>query len=383
MHLRKKVLVICFSDLARDPRVYRQIYFLQKTGRYEITALGYQNPCIDNVEFIRVESDRYKKTSLRVKNVILLKSNSFESYYWSSSQVKQAFNIVSNKKFDLIIANDLNTLPLAVKLASQINCKLLLDAHEYAPRQYDEKWSFRFFFQDYWEYICGQYLSSVDAMITVCSGISEKYKQEYGVPSSVITNAPLFQELSPSPINWKNIKMIHHGGVNRVRKIENMIRLLDRLDPRFSLDFMLLSNDNRYLQELKTIASKTPRVNFIEPVAMIDICKKINEYDIGLYMLPPNSFNCRMALPNKLFEFIQGRLAISIWPSPEMSKLVQKYSCGIVSNDFSIDSMADTLNDLTLSSLEKLKERTEGAANEQCAEKNFEKINNILESLIH
>jgi hypothetical protein len=32
-----------------------------------------------------------------------------------------------------------------------------------------------------------------------------------------------------------------------------------------------------------------------------------------------------MALPNKFFEFIQARLAVAIWPSPEMSKITKTF----------------------------------------------------------
>ena len=51
-----------------------------------------------------------------------------------------------------------------------------------------------------------------------------------------------------------------------------------------------------------------------------------------------------MALPNKLFEYIQARLAIAIGPSPEMAKVVREYDCGLVSSDFKPETLADCLN---------------------------------------
>ena len=57
---------------------------------------------------------------------------------------------------------------------------------------------------------------------------------------------------------------------------------------------------------------------------MHELPRMANDYDVGLYLLPPTNFNQRYALPNKFFEFIQGRLAIAIGPSPEMAKLVER-----------------------------------------------------------
>ena len=79
---------------------------------------------------------------------------------------------------------------------------------------------------------------------------------------------------------------------------------------------------------------------------MLDIIHTINEYDIGLYLLNPSGFNNEMALPNKLFEFIHARLAVAIWPSPEMARVVKEYDLGVVSDEFSIPSMAKHLNAL-------------------------------------
>lgn len=379
--MEHKVLIISFSDLKRDPRVYRQLSFL-KDKKYNITTVGFADSEIDDVAFIQVQSDRRKSIKNRIHDAISLKIRQFEQYYWSSPKVNTALRLLSGNTFDLIIANDINSLPLAVKLAQAANCKILLDAHEYEPKHFDEKWSFRFFFEDYWDYICRTYIPHVNAMITVCDGIADEYHKNYRIECSVITNAPLFEPLQPSAISNKNIRMIHHGGVNLERKLENMIYLMDLLDERFTLDFMLVSQQDSYMQRLKSLGSKNLQVNFIEPVPMPGIARFINQYDIGLYMLPPYSFNCRMALPNKVFEFIQGRLAVAIWPSPEMAKLVQQYSCGVISDEFSIQSMADSLNELTTNDLKEFKTNADIAANDLCAESNFRIFDSILDDLL-
>jgi len=115
---------------------------------------------------------------------------------------------------------------------------------------------------------------------------------------------------------------------------------------------------------------------------MPEIAKNTNNYDIGLFLLSPDSFSYRMALPNKFFEFIQARLAVAIWPSPEMARLVKEYSCGIVSDDFSIESMAEKLNALSKEDIMAFKMNSHNAAGQLCAEKNKDKFLSIVEGLI-
>jgi hypothetical protein len=145
---------------------------------------------------------------------------------------------------------------------------------------------------------------------------------------------------------------------------------------------MLVNNNPRYLEKLRDLARKKGRINFIDPVSVTTIPETINKYDIGLYFLNPSGFNNTMALPNKLFEFIQGRLAVAIWPSPEMARIVKKYKCGVVSEEFSIQSMARILNSLSSDDIMKFKESSDLAAPKLCAEKNKETVLSIVRNLI-
>jgi glycosyltransferase involved in cell wall biosynthesis len=378
---KRRILVVSFSQLDTDPRVHRQLIFLKEV--YKVTAAGFGRAGVDKVDFIELKDDVKRKN---VKNKILsalnLKTGRFDQFYWSSSRIQNARDSLRKKQFDLIIANDINSLPLAYYLSRKAKAKLLLDAHEYAPRESETQFLFRFFYQTYWDRICRYYLPRVDAMTTVGEGIANEYKTNYGADPIVITNAPFFTDLEPSQGDLRSIRMIYHGRVSPVRKSDNMISLMGFLDRRFSLDLMILGDNGRYMQKLHEMGMKHPRIKFVEPVPMPDIAKTINRYDIGLYFLNPSSFNDRMALPNKLFEFIQGRLAVAIWPSPEMARIVRKYRCGLVSEDFTCKSMAEILNNLTTNQIMKFKWQSHKAASELSADRNRELFISIIQELI-
>jgi len=379
MHNSSVVLVISFSDLKKDPRVYRQLHFLKNFKSVKIYTAGFGDPQIEGIEFIELKH-KFSQFS-RVLNAFRLKMWRFEQYYWSSFLVQDALGKLKHLSINIVIANDLESLPLALELGQIHESKIYLDAHEYTPRQFEDRWSFRFFFRQYWDYIAKQYLPEVDAMTTVCEGISQEYKKVYGVESQVITNAPYYESLLPQKVDPDHIKIIHHGLITKSRKLEKMVMLMDLLDDRFSLDLMLVTNNPESLRKLKLFAQGRPKVKFRDPVEMLDIPKVVNQYDIGLCLFSPISFNLKMTLPNKLFEFIQGRVAVATWPSQEIKNIVEEYSCGVVSDEFTIMSMANILNALTAEQIQTLKSNSDQAAKELCADTNFWKMREILSGL--
>ena len=115
---------------------------------------------------------------------------------------------------------------------------------------------------------------------------------------------------------------------------------------------------------------------------MQGLVRMANHYDIGLFLLPPVNFNWRFTLPNKLFEFIQGRLAIAIGPSPEMARVVRKYGLGVVADDFAPETLAAALNALDGSAIGAFKRASHAAADELCAESNAELMLRVVETAV-
>jgi hypothetical protein len=142
--------------------------------------------------------------------------------------------------------------------------------------------------------------------------------------------------------------LIHHGGALRGRRLEQMIEAVAHCDPRYSLHFMLTPNQPDYLAHLRVFAEQAApgRVIFHDPVHPDQIVQEIAHYDIGFYLLQPDNYNNQVALPNKLFDFINAGLAVCIGPSPEMARLVREHGCGIVTPSFDTAAVAATLNAL-------------------------------------
>lgn len=374
----KKVLIIAFSDLENDPRVFRQIDYLRK--HYRVTAVGWTGPELEGVEFYKIQPIPRSRLT-RMRRAVEYKLRRYEKLYWSLYEYRPLLDTFQRSKFDLILANDLDTLPFALKIAN--GAKILLDTHEYAPRHFADQLTWRFFFQGFNEYLCAAYMKQCDEIITVTPGVAAEYKKNYGIAPIVITNAVEYVDLNPTPVDKKNIRMITHGVANPNRRLELMIRIMDYMNPGFHLDLMLLPVFPRYYRRLEKMAAKRGNVSVIPPVERKEIIPRTNDYDISLLVFKPYTVNFRYGLGNKFFESLQARLAIVTGPSPEpQAEIVNRYGCGIVVDSFEPKEIAARLNRMTAEEIDEYKKKSHLAAGELTASKNMEQLGSIVERLI-
>src|SRR5436305_15188383 len=105
------VLVLSFSDLARDPRVSRQIDWL--ASEFTVVAAGMGPPGRSDVRFIPVRPALGGKLAKGLRGVRLV-ARQHEKVYWST--FGSAFTALEREGPDLLIADDLDALPLMVRV---------------------------------------------------------------------------------------------------------------------------------------------------------------------------------------------------------------------------------------------------------------------------
>ena len=164
---------------------------------------------------------------------------------------------------------------------------------------------------------------------------------------------------------------------NRNRKIENYVDLLKLIKHNCELHFYLVGDED-YINELKNQNKENENVQFHEPVHLDEIVDMANNYDIGLCYFEPTTFNLKHCLPNKLFEYIQARMIVATGPSPDICNLLNRYNCGLISEEFTIKSLAESINNHTISDLNLKKKNAVFAASELCFEKQMHIIKNDL-----
>lgn len=392
------ICIIAFSTIRNDARVLRQIKYI--SPHYDLSVVGYgaQQEEWATREAIRwypletlkpfpSESSLSRSSRPLVNGAILalgrFRPSLYERWYWSKRNHNQALEYAIQSHCDALLANDWRALPVAVEVTTRTDAKLIFDAHEYAPLEFEDRRSWRFFFRPAIVHFLRRCSSRIDASIAACPGISERYRQEFGFEPSVILNIPESASLPERRVDFNHVRLVHHGVAMRGRKIESMIRALASSHPRFGLHFILMEGDPGYLYELKRLARKWApgRIIFEDPLRPEEIVERISEYDIGFYLLPPTSFNNRMALPNKFFDYIAGGLAVCIGPSPAMAEMIHRYRLGWVAPSFEPQEVAAMLNQITKDQLESRRLASRETARRMNAATEMRKLVKIFDQL--
>lgn len=415
MKKRPLLLILCLSDISKDPRVIRQVNWLESD--FELIVAGYSRPLDHSVCFIDISPPvsfyrKIRSSFAKIPIFKLIYPNIFRSTIWSKiassaglrgasqnenveivfnadiyyeNKIKNIFCHDNLKRVNpnLILANDLDCLVIARKFWP--NIKVVFDAHEYAPEEYNST-------DDFWLknekpsriFACNNYLSSVSGMTTVCQGIADEFNRNFNIPCNIeiITNSPFFESI-PVKSTGSIIKLIHHGLGSPLRKIELMAEVVKELGKGWELHLILVEGDFAYINSLKKRYKNCANIYFHDPVPTKLISKFISQFDIGIFILEPDIFNYKWALPNKFFEFIQARLAIAIGPSPEMAHIVNSCGLGIVSPDFSVESMTSSLKALSKIEIDIFKSNSNNAASIYSAERNRDKMLSVIKNSLN
>ncbi|WP_343636894.1 glycosyltransferase [Fluviicola sp.] len=361
--MKRQVLIFSNRKVSSAPRILREIEALKDhfgihlTGEEAVFQTEHAYSCIYD----------FRSTADKLKS----KSAQWLKQVERSPSYSRIGKYIRENNISLVIFHEPNFLSLALALKKKYGVKIIFNAHEYHPQEFEDLPGWLETEGIYFTELYRSCLPQFDLVINVCESIRLKCLEEFKADSIVIPNAASLKELSVQSNTGFPVRMIHHGVNLPSRKVENMIEIAARLGANYSLDLMLTSvNGNEsYDEAIRKKIAETPNVSWKKPVAIHQICSEINPYDIGLFYLEPTNFNYRYALPNKLFEFIQARLAIAISPSPEMKNLVQKYELGVCADDFSINSMVEKISALSREAIQRFKQNSDQAAHLENTEK--------------
>ncbi|MEO7291354.1 MAG: hypothetical protein ABIW81_08685 [Terrimesophilobacter sp.] len=243
---------------------------------------------------------------------------------------------------------------------------LQLDLHEYrdARLKLDSLW--RVVTSDYYRWIrrlIGD--PAFTARSTVASGIATLYATDFGFEKpTVVRSGPPYIDQRPGPVDPDRIKLIYHGMASWSRGLKEIVDAMRLVDSRFDMTFMLTGSGS-VIAELEAYASDlVGTVRFVPPVPMTELSRVVNQYDLEIMLFRPTSQNLKLALPNKLFEAVQGRLGLVIGESPMMEEVVEQYSNGVIVKGWTGTDLAASLNSLTGDDVKRFKNASHRAAAE-------------------
>jgi len=364
-----RVLVASDSNIARDPRVLKQIRWLVELG-WVVDTLGRG----DQAESVNGTHFAMPRRSIvtRVLSYFFLPNRAKYRVLIESTIPSSLRTGIGEPRYGLAVLNEIELLPWFVPLRHQLlgeGAQAHLDLHEYAPSQRAGLlyWLvFRRFRAWLIEYIPSP---AFDSRSVVATGIARLYAELFGIAEpAVIRNAPAFVDQIPTVVDANNIRLVHHGVASASRSLDLLIDAVSLAGAHVSLELMLVGPPAA-LDPYRHRASRSRAgITFREPVAVHEIAKALNEYDLEVIFYPPKSENLRFSLPNKFFEAIQGRIGVVVGESPEMAAIVKKYGNGLVVPGWSTADLAAGLRSLTAESVTAMKASSNSAAADLSAE---------------
>ena len=380
-----KFLQIFSGSLGRDPRPTRFYSLLHSLGSVTICAAppvaGFETP----EEFFELDQTSHS-LSRRICRAVGLLCHHYEQDLWTSRR-RAIFEHLKGRDFSAIICHDGLLVPLALAIrAARMNrgnpCPVILDAREYYPRQFEQKFIWRSVLGGINRYVCQKYFPQLDHIFTVSPGLAQGYKEEYGLSCDLLPSYPYYQQITPAPVHDGPLRCVHHGAASPGRKLEAMIEAFRMLEGVATLDIMLVPNNPAYYDSLRQRGKSATNIFFRDPVPMMEIVNYIKRYDMGIFLLPDNTFNHRHCLPNKFFEYIQARLGLVISPLPDMSVILRQHDLVVITEGFTPQALASAIRSLTPESIARFKSNAHSAAQSFCWEQNEEHLRETLFSLM-
>lgn len=336
---RPRLLILSFSDISKDARVLKQVELF--ADRYDVTTYGYGPSPDRRVQHLQLD-DSHGIRRWRRSDLILRR---FNRIYWRQAAIRQTqADLTHVERFDVILANDIDAVGIA--LALEPTHGVHADIHEYAPKQNYEILVWRLFIAPYATWMCRRFLPKASSMTTVGQGLADEYARKFGVRCGVVTNATPLATLTPQPVGTP-IRLVHSGASMPNRRLEVLVDSAIATKTDVVLDLYLMGNNPEYIDRLRKRAAGSDRVRFPDPLPYRDLIARLNEYDVGLPVIPPTTFSERWALPNKFFDYVQARLGVIIGPSPEMQHLLDIHKFGVTADGFGTSAITKALDALT------------------------------------
>ena len=376
----KTALVCSTTDPYKDKRVRRHIQFLVSLN-YKVYTCGINNLGYfgDGSNHLRLKINWFTKLFTYICKFLY----PLRPYAYNLQLRSQL--IAQIKSSDLLVLNDADTLHL-LKYKSR-STSLWLDCHEFCPLQYDNDFLWLLFFGSYNKWAFSFYTNhiKVDFFTSVSKEILALYKRQFYSLSSKIDNYLVienteennfrsFDRSKPTRFNHNSpVKLVYHGNLGKRRKLDDLIIAISKSSNQSIFLDIFSTASKAYNDSLKKLIINLKLENRIFVRPPVDYEKLFDQgprYSFGICLFPPVTTNLFNAAPNKLYIYIQAGLPILTYPSPTIASLVNEFSIGKITRDFSLQSLIELLNELTESDSHRYK---------ATLNKNIDKIYSSLE----
>lgn len=333
--IRKKVIVAVTNDLVTDQRVHKVCMFLHREG-FDVLLVGRRQR----------KSLPLGRRDYRTARMKLL----FEKgpLFYAEYNIR-LFLFLLFLKAQLLVANDLDTLPASFLASRLKGIPIVYDSHEYycGTPELAQRPAVR----NFWHRIERWIFPKLKDIITVNDSIADLYEKEYGKKLHVVRNIPPAKgfEVNASRKELglpddKTILILQGAGINVDRGVEELIEAMPCVDDNIIL---LIVGSGDVISFLKKRAKKLKlddQVRFIPKVPLEQLMAYTAVADFGLTVDKDTNINYRFSLPNKLFDYIRAGLPVIASRLTEIEKVIAHYDIGTFIENHDPQHIAQVIN---------------------------------------
>lgn len=278
--------------------------------------------------------------------------------------------LIHQRKFDVIYANDFDTLIGVVLFKNQTGVKIIYDCHEFWPHSHtNSSWLHVKFF----ECLEGIFIQEADHVVTVNPLLAREVKRTYGKEVGYLYNA------APLPANKseglafyfpllkkfeREVLFLFHGAFAPFRGLEELVLGWEKFSSQKGGGVLFIrgplnSPDAGQLKEFcEKLTCYERSLFFLDAVAEDDLINAAKPFDVGIIPYKPIDLNYKYCCPNKLSQYMQSGLAIMANRTLFVQEFVETYGIGKIYGGDDPQSIAETLRYFVenLAELKKYKE---------------------------
>ncbi len=249
---------------------------------------------------------------------------------------------------DVIHAHDAAMLVPGLAGARLTGAQLLYDSHELATGvPYRERG---------WAWFVGMVervaVPRAAAVVTVSDGIARRLRERYRLSRTptVVRNVSALELGGQGGLRDRlglppqAHLVLHQGAPAPDRGCEVLIEAIGQLD---DVHLVFLGDpETGYGEQLRALIRRrglTSRVAMLPSVPLEELLSHTAEADVGVSLLQDTCENHRLALPNKLFEYIAAGVPVVTSALPECQRLIDRYGIGWTAAPADPDSVAGAL----------------------------------------
>lgn len=325
--------VVKMIEAQSELKFIKKIYFISKS-KDQSSIKNYKR-------YTLIKLNSY----LNNKNII---SKIFGTLIWYLKII--IFFLKEEKNQISISFHSFSVLPLTIFFKIFTSAKLIYEPHEYESGM-DDKVNIlnyivilteRFFFK------------YINLFIAPTYSIERIYKKNFDIKCKTTSILNVSRIKQVSILKKKNLKkkvkktfknskkrlnFVYVGLFEKSRKMELLLSVFQEINHN-----IIFFGYGTYENKIKNLSKIHSNIKFGGKLKEKDVVDKLSSFDLGFVLLD-NCINYKYALPNKFFQYINGRLPIITNNNKDMKIIINKFNCGwIFKKDTDLKKLIDKLN---------------------------------------